>query len=94
MLLRVMTALLTVLALSVSQTPGAQLLVLHGWSSPAELAALNVLRSGLEAKGHSWINLAIPHDNGVKVNVIDLMSGGNSPTICMEPTPQIYRPLS
>ena len=45
------------------------------WSSitagrrPAEVAALNVLKAGLEAKGDTWTDLAIPHDTGANVTL-------------------------
>ena len=37
------------------------LIVFHNWSSKAEVPALYVLKSGLEAKGDTWTDLAIPH---------------------------------
>ena len=39
-----------------------ELIVYHGWSSKAEVAALNVLQGGLNDKGHTWKDLAIPHN--------------------------------
>jgi glucose/mannose transport system substrate-binding protein len=70
-----------------------ELVIYHGWSSPAEVAALNVLKSGLEAKGHTWTDLAIPHDSGANVSLVNLITGGNPPTVFMEANPAIYRDL-
>jgi glucose/mannose transport system substrate-binding protein len=72
----------------------AELVIYHGWSSPAEVAALNVLKSGLEAKGHTWTDLAIPHDSGANVSLINLITGGNPPNVFMEANPGIYRDLT
>src|SRR5215475_8582208 len=69
------------------------LVIYHGWSSPAEVAALNVLKSGLEAKGDSWTDLAIPHDSGASVSLINLVTGGNPPNVFMESNPGVYRDL-
>lgn len=69
------------------------LVIYHGWSSPAEVAALNVLKAGLEAKGHSWTDLAIPHDSGANVSLINLITGGNPPNVFMEANPGVYRDL-
>lgn len=80
-------------ALATGGAQAAQLLVLHGWSSPAEIAAVNVLKRQVEQHGNSWINLVIPHDNGSNVDVLDLIAGGNSPNIFLEPNPDIYRAL-
>jgi glucose/mannose transport system substrate-binding protein len=71
----------------------AELVVYHGWSSPAEVAALNVLKAGLEARGDSWTDLAIPHDSGASVSLINLVTGGNPPNVLMESNPGVYRDL-
>jgi glucose/mannose transport system substrate-binding protein len=70
------------------------LVIYHGWSSPAEVAALNVLKKGLEAKGHTWTDLAIPHNSGANVSLVNLITGGNPPTVFMEANPAIYRDLT
>jgi glucose/mannose transport system substrate-binding protein len=67
--------------------------VYHGWSSPAEVAALNILKAGLEAKGDSWTDLAIPHDSGASVSLVNLVTGGNPPNVFMESNPGVYRDL-
>ncbi len=84
-------------ALLLSATPiavhAADLVIYHGWSSPAEVAALNVLKGGLEAKGNTWTDLAIPHDSGANVSLINLVTGGNPPNAFMEASPDFYRDL-
>jgi glucose/mannose transport system substrate-binding protein len=69
------------------------LVIYHGWSSPAEVAALNVLKKGLEAKGDTWTDFAIPHDSGASVSLINLVTGGNPPNVFMESNPGVYRDL-
>ena len=54
----------------------ADLVIYHGWSSPAEVAALTVLKNGLATKGDTWTGLAIPHDSGASVSLINLVTGG------------------
>ncbi len=95
MLRKTLTGLATALMLSAvpMATQAADLVVFHGWSSPAEVAALNVLKSGLEAKGDTWTDLAIPHDSGASVSLINLVTGGNPPNVFMEADPNFYRDL-
>jgi glucose/mannose transport system substrate-binding protein len=81
------------LMLSVAPVYATDLVVYHGWSSPAEVAALNVLKAGLEAKGHTWTDLAIPHNQGASVSLVNLVTGGNPPNVFMESNPNIYRDL-
>jgi glucose/mannose transport system substrate-binding protein len=69
------------------------LVIYHGWSSPAEVAALNVLKDGLTAKGDTWTDLAIPHDSGASVSLINLVTGGNPPNAFMESDPNMYRDM-
>src|SRR3569833_2577252 len=63
------------------------LVIYHGWSSPAEVAALNVLKGGLEAKGDAWTDLAIPHDSGANVSLINLVTNGNPPNTFLDAGP-------
>ncbi|MGO8506629.1 carbohydrate ABC transporter substrate-binding protein, partial [Rhizobium leguminosarum] len=56
--------------------------------------ALNVLKKNLEAKGDSWTDLAIPHDTGSNVNLMNLVAGGNPPNLFMESNPGVYRDLT
>ena len=81
------------LMMSAATASAAELVVYHGWSSPAEVAALNVLKKGLEAKGHTWADLAIPHNSGANVSLVNLVTGGNPPNVFMESNPNIYRDL-
>ena len=70
-----------------------ELVIYHGWSSPAEVMALEVLKSDFEAKGNTWIDLALPHDTGADVGLINLITGGNPPNVFMESNPGVYRDL-
>lgn len=70
------------------------LVIYHTWSAPPEVAALNVLKKHLEAKGHSWTDIAIPHDTGSNVNLMNLVAGGNPPNLFMEANPGVYRDLT
>ncbi len=81
------------LLLSAVPVSAADLVIYHGWSSPAEVAALNILKTGLEAKGNTWTDLAIPHDSGASVSLVNLITGGNPPNVFMESNPGIYRDL-
>ncbi len=83
-------------ALVLSTAPLAharELIVYHGWSTPAEVAALTILRESLEAKGHTWKDLAIPHNSGVNVSVVNLVTGGNPPNAFVNSDPGIFRDL-
>jgi glucose/mannose transport system substrate-binding protein len=88
-----LVALGAALLLGTSAGSAADLVIYHGWSSPAEVAALNILKSGLEAKGDTWTDLAIPHDSGASVSLINLVTGGNPPNVFMESNPGVYRDL-
>jgi glucose/mannose transport system substrate-binding protein len=70
-----------------------EVVIFHGWSSPAEVAALNVLETALAAKGDTWKDLAIPHDSGSNVNIVNMVTGGNPPDVFMEANPDLYRDL-
>lgn len=76
-----------------SQPGAAELVVYHNWASPAELAALNVLREALEARGHSWLPLAIPHDANGDIDVVQLLQAGATPNLFLQMQPDIYRTL-
>lgn len=93
MLMRKLAALSAALMVGAAPAFATELVVYHGWSSPAEVAALNVLKTGLEAKGHTWTDLAIPHNSGANVSLINLVTGGNPPNIFMESNPNVYRDL-
>ncbi|HHY50048.1 MAG TPA: carbohydrate ABC transporter substrate-binding protein [Alphaproteobacteria bacterium] len=70
-----------------------ELIVYHGWSTNAEVAALNVLQQALNAKGHSWKDLAIPHNSGVNVSLVNLVTGGEPPNAFVNSDPGVYRDL-
>ncbi|WP_449396118.1 ABC transporter substrate-binding protein [Devosia riboflavina] len=70
------------------------LVIYHSWSAPPEIAALNVIKSGLEAKGHTWTDIAIPHDTGSNVNLMSLITGGQPPNVFMESNPGVYRDIA
>jgi glucose/mannose transport system substrate-binding protein len=84
-------------ALMLSATSAArseELIVYHGWSTPSEVAALTALREALEAKGHTWKDLAIPHNSGVNVSLVNLVTGGEPPNIFSNSDPGVYRDLA
>ncbi|KRB01647.1 sugar ABC transporter substrate-binding protein [Devosia sp. Root685] len=70
------------------------LVIYHSWSAPPEIAALNVIKAGLEAKGHTWTDIAIPHDTGSNVNLMSLITGGQPPNVFMESNPGVYRDIA
>jgi glucose/mannose transport system substrate-binding protein len=71
-----------------------ELIVYHGWSTKAEVAALHVLQDALAAKGHSWKDLAIPHNSGVNVSLVNLVTGGDPPNAFVNSDPGVYRDLA
>ena len=71
-----------------------ELVVYHSWSTPAEIAALNVIKAGIEAKGHTWTDIAIPHDTGANVTLISLVTGGTPPNVFIDSDPGLYRDLA
>ncbi|QYO75525.1 ABC transporter substrate-binding protein [Devosia salina] len=76
-----------------SAASATDLIIYHNWSSGPEVAALNVLKAGLEAKGHTWTDIAIPHDTGSNVNLMNLVTGGTPPNVFLESSPGVYRDL-
>ncbi|KKB11327.1 sugar ABC transporter substrate-binding protein [Devosia geojensis] len=96
-MMRTRIALLAAGLLSGTCVPGAlavDLVVYHSWSAAPEVAALNVLRAGLEEKGHTWTDIAIPHNTGSNVNLMSLVTGGQPPNVFMESNPGVYRDLA
>ena len=95
MLKKTLASLAAALMMSAMPSVGhaADLVIYHGWSSPAEVAALTVLKNGLAAKGDTWTDLAIPHDSGANVSLINLVTGGNPPNAFMTADPGMYRDL-
>jgi glucose/mannose transport system substrate-binding protein len=70
------------------------LVIYHTWSAGPEVAALNVLKGALEAKGHTWTDIAIPHDTGSNVNLMSMVTGGSPPNLFVESNPGVYRDLA
>src|SRR3569623_1897295 len=68
-------------------------IVYHSWSTPSEMAALNVLKTGLQEKSIGWTEIAIPHDTGSTVSVVNLVTGGNPPNVFMNSNPGIIKDL-
>ncbi|QDY70432.1 ABC transporter substrate-binding protein [Qingshengfaniella alkalisoli] len=84
------TAFASLLAASVQ---AEELVIYQKWSSPAEVAALNVLHEGAAELGIEWIDITIPHDTGSNVNLLNLVTGGKPPNIFSENNPAVYRDL-
>ena len=95
MLRKTLTGLAAVLMLSAAPQAinAEELIVYHGWSTPAEVAALKVFKDGLEAKGHTWKDLAIPHNSGVNVSLVNLVTGGEPPNVFSNSDPGVFRDL-
>ena len=72
---------------------GDNLVIYHGWSTPAEVSALQVLRDALAEQGIEWTDLAIPHNSGVNVSLVNMITGGNPPNAFVESNPGVYRDL-
>jgi glucose/mannose transport system substrate-binding protein len=70
-----------------------ELIIYHGWSTPAEVAALKVFQDALSEKGHAWKDLAIPHNSGVNVSLVNLVTGGEPPNVFSNSDPGVYRDL-
>lgn len=96
MLRRTLATTCAALLLGTAASPimAAELVVYHSWSAAPEVAALNVLRSGLEAKGHTWTDIAIPHNTGSNVNLMSLITGGQPPNVFLEANPGVYRDIA
>lgn len=93
MLKKTLAGITAALLLS-SSAYAADIVVYHSWSSGPEVAALNVIKKGIEAKGHTWTDIAIPHDTGSNVNLMNLVTGGNPPNVFMESNPGVFRDLA
>lgn len=95
MYLKTLAALSAALMLTAAPLANAaELIVYHGWSTKAEVAALNVLQDALKEKGHSWKDLAIPHNSGVNVSLVNLVTGGEPPNAFVNSDPGVYRDLA
>ena len=76
-----------------SSASADEVVVYHSWSKPSEIAALTVLREAWAKDGHQWKDLAIAHDSGANVSLMNMITGGNPPAIFMDSEPGLYRDL-
>ena len=82
------------LGVSAASVQAKDLVVFQSWSSPAEVAALNVLHEAVAAEGIEWIDITIPHDTGSSVSLLNLVIGGQPPNIFSENNTGVYRDLT
>ena len=95
MRIKTLAALSAVLMIGAAPLANAEeLIVYHGWSSKAEVAALNIMQSALNEKGHTWKDLAIPHNSGVNVSIVNMVTGGDPPNAFVTSDPHIFRDLA
>jgi glucose/mannose transport system substrate-binding protein len=80
-------------AFVIGAAKGEEQVVFTNWSHTSEEAALKVLRDAWEKQGHKWKDLAIAHDSGVNVSLINMITGGNPPTIFMSSDPDLVRDM-
>jgi glucose/mannose transport system substrate-binding protein len=92
--LKGLAAALLLSAVPLATISAEEMVVYHGWSTPAEVAALTVLREALAEKGVTWKDLAIPHNSGVNVSLVNMVTGGNPPNAFVESNPGVYRDLA
>lgn len=93
---RPLVALTLALTISLSALPAraGDLLIMHRWYTPAELAALNILREKVENRGDRWIPLAIHAHGRPGKSVLDLIEDDINPTVFQEMHPSIYRRMA
>lgn len=82
------------LGVSTIAVQAEDLVVFQNWSSPAEVAALNVLHAAVTAVGINWIDITIPHDTGSSVSLLNLVVGEQAPNIFSENNTGVYRDLT
>lgn len=85
--------LMTVGTVAAFAADANNLIIYHSWSTPSEMAALNVLKGKLAGQGIGWTEIAIPHDTGANVSLTNLVTGGNPPNVFMNSDPGIIRDL-
>jgi len=83
--------MLTASAYAADPTP---LTIYHSWSTPSEMAALNVLKTTLASNNIGWTEIAIPHDTGANVSLTNMVTGGNPPNVFMNSDPGVIRDLA
>ena len=79
---------------AVATTSANELIVYHGWSTKPRSQRCNVLQDALNAKGHTWKDLAIPHNSGVNVSIVNMVTGGDPPNAFVTSDPHIFRDLA
>jgi glucose/mannose transport system substrate-binding protein len=76
---------------AVAQT---ELNVNYNWTSPAETAAIQVLKDALAERGVKWNDFAvIQHDTGANISVINMIAGGTPPDVFLSADPGLYRDI-
>lgn len=95
-----MKSLVAKLALGVAMiaTPAAiaqaeEVQLYHSWSNESELAALNVFVSALEAKGHTIVEMSVPHEAAGSSPLAALVAAGTPPNIFLTGQAGFYRDL-
>lgn len=83
----------TLICLAALPAAAEELVGYHGWSTTSEISALKVLVDEFEARGHTWTDLAIPHESESNAGLVNLITGGNPPNIFVESSPGVYRDL-
>ncbi|MGN6102487.1 MAG: ABC transporter substrate-binding protein, partial [Devosia sp.] len=88
------TALLAAASATAVFADPVPLTIYHSWSTPSEMAALNVLKTNLAKNNIGWNEIAIPHDTGANVSLTNMVTGGNPPNVFMNSDPGIIRDLA
>jgi glucose/mannose transport system substrate-binding protein len=71
-----------------------ELNVNYNWTSPAETAAINVLKARLAERGIKWNDFAVvQHDTGANISVINMIAGGTPPDVFLSADPGLYRDI-
>ena len=87
-------ALMVTAATTTAFADDVGLTIYHSWSTPSEMAALNVLKTNLATNKIGWTEIAIPHDTGANVSLTNMVAGGNPPNVFMNSDPGIIRDLA
>src|SRR5689334_5094755 len=61
--------LLLTASIGAAHADSTGLTIYHSWSTPSEMAALNVLKTNLATSNIGWTEIAIPHDTGANVSL-------------------------
>jgi len=87
-------ALMLTVATGAALADPVPITIYHSWSTPSEMAALNVLKSNMAKNNIGWTEIAIPHDTGANVSLTNMVAGGNPPNVFMNSDPGIIRDLA